>query len=81
MSRDRITVLTKPANYYISLLFLLLALIWLILMTGIFINNNSFLESNSKYIFQETEFIHNPSFVFCTNYMQIKISDVFDNPY
>ena len=81
VSRDRITVLTKPANYYIFSLFLLLALLWLILMTGIFINNNSFSESNSKYIFQETEFIHNPSFVFWTNYLQIKISNVFDNPY
>ena len=44
VSRDRITVLTKPANYYIFSLFLLLALLWLILMTGIFINNNSFSE-------------------------------------
>ena len=72
VSRDRSNVLTKPANYYISSLFLLLALLWLFLMTGIFINNNSFLESNSKYIFQEADFIHNPSFVFRTIICRLK---------
>ena len=50
-------------------------------MLGIFINNNSFLESNSKYIFKDTDFTHNPTFVFWTNYLQTNFSNVFNNSY
>ena len=41
-SRDRINVLTKPGNYYISSILFLSALFWEFVMLGIFINNNSF---------------------------------------
>ena len=50
-------------------------------MLEIFINNNSFLESNSKYIFRDTGFIHNPPFAFRTNYLLTNFSTVFNNPY
>ena len=50
-------------------------------MLGIFINNNSFLESNSKYIFKDTDFTYNPTFVFRANYLQTKLSNVFNNSY
>ena len=33
-------------------------------MLRIFINNSSFLEPNSKYIFKSTDFTYNPPFVF-----------------
>ena len=68
--RDKINVLTKPGNYYISSVFFLSALFWEFLMLQIFINNNSFLESNSIYIFTDIVFIHNPPFAFQTNYFQ-----------
>ena len=48
-------------------------------MLGIFINNNSFLESNSKFIFKD--FTHNPLFVFWTNCLQTNFSNVFNNSY
>ena len=50
-------------------------------MLGIFINNNSFLESNSTFIFKDTDFKHNPPFVFWTNYLQTNFSNIFDNSY
>ena len=50
-------------------------------MLGIFINNNSFLESNSKFIFKDTDFTHNPPFVFRKNYLQTNFSNVFNNSY
>ena len=81
VGRDRVNVLTKPGNYYISLVFFLSALFWEFLMLEIFINNNSFLESNSKYIFKDTDFTHNPPFVFGTNYLQTNFSNVFNNFY
>ena len=68
MGRDKINVLSKPGNYYMSSVYFLSALFWEFLILGIFINNNSFLESNSKYIFRDTSFIHNPPFAFWTNY-------------
>ena len=48
-------------------------------MLEIFINNNSFLEPNSKYIFKNIDFIHNTPFVFRSNYLQTKFSNVFKN--
>ena len=62
VGRDGINVLTKPGNYCISSVFFLSTLFWEFLMLGIFINNNSYLESNSKYIFRGIGFIHNPLF-------------------
>ena len=50
-------------------------------MLEIFISNNSFLESNSKCIFKDTDFTHNPPFVFQTNYLQTIFSNVFNNSY
>ena len=50
-------------------------------MQRIFINNNSFLEPNSKFIFKDTEFTHNPPFVFQTNYLQTNFSNVCNNSY
>ena len=50
-------------------------------MLGIFINNSSFLESYSKYVFKDTHFTHNPPFVFQTNYLQTNFSKVFNNFY
>ena len=81
VGRDRINVLTKPGNYHLSSIFFLSALFWEFLMLGIFINNNSFLESNSKFIFKDTDFTHNPPFVFRTNYLQTNFSNVFNNSY
>ena len=49
MGRDKINVLTKPGNFYISSVFFLSALFWEFLILRVFINNKSFLESNSKY--------------------------------
>ena len=51
--RDRLNVFTKPGNYYIPSIFFLPVLFWEFSMLGIFINNNSFLESNSKFIFKD----------------------------
>ena len=48
-------------------------------MLGISINSNSFLESNSKYIFKDTDFTHNPPSIFQTNYLQTNCSNVFNN--
>ena len=79
--RDRINVLIKPGNYYISSAFFLSALFREFLMLGIFINNNCFLESNNKYIFKDTDFTHNPRFAFRTNYLQTNFSNVFNNSY
>ena len=45
-------------------------------MLGIFINN-SFIESNSKSIFKDTDLTHNPPFVFRTNYLQTNFSNIF----
>ena len=59
VGRDKINVLTKPRNYYVSSIFFLSALFWEFLILGVLINSNSFLESNSKYIFRDTSFIHN----------------------
>ena len=70
VGRDRINDLTKPGNYYISSIFFLSALFWEFLILGIFINKESFLESNSKFIFKSTDFTHNLPFVFLTNYLQ-----------
>ena len=81
MGRDRINVLTKPENHYISSVFFLSALFWEFLMLLIFINNNSFLESNSKYIFRDRGFIHNPPFALWTNYLHTNFSNIFNNPY
>ena len=39
VGRNRIYVLTKPGNYYISSIFFLSALFWEFLMLGIFVNN------------------------------------------
>ena len=50
-------------------------------MLGIFINNNSFLESNSKLIFKDKDFTHNIPFVFRTNYVQSNFSNAFNNSY
>ena len=50
-------------------------------MLGIFINNNSFLETNSKYIFKDIDFTHNTPFVFWANYLQTKFSNVFKNSF
>ena len=50
-------------------------------MLGIFINNNSFLESNSKFIFKDTDSTHNPPFVFWTDYLQTNLSNVLNNSY
>ena len=50
--------------YYVSSVFFLSALFWEFLMLGIFINNNSFLELYSKYVFKDTHFTHNPTFCF-----------------
>ena len=50
-------------------------------MLGIFINNNYFLESISKYIFRDTGFILNPPFAFRKNYFHTNFSNVFSNPY
>ena len=50
-------------------------------MLGIFINSNSFLESNSKFIFKDTDFTHNPHFVFRTNYLPTNFSNIFNNSY
>ena len=50
-------------------------------MLEIFINNNSFLESYSKYIFKDTNFTHSPPFVFQTNYLQTNFSMIFNNFY
>ena len=50
-------------------------------MLGIFINNNSFLEPNSKYIFKDIDFIHNAPFVFWANYLQTKFSNFFKNSF
>ena len=47
-------------------------------MLGIFMNNNSFLESNSKYIFRDTGFI---PFAFRINYFQTNFSNTFNNLY
>ena len=44
VGRERINVLTKPKNSYISSVFFLSALFWEFLMLEIFINNNSFFE-------------------------------------
>ena len=81
MDKDRINVLTEPGNYYISSIFFLSALFWEFLMLGISINNNSFLEPNSKFIFKDTDFTHNPPFVFRTNYLQTNFSNVLNNSY
>ena len=59
VGRDKINVLTKPRNDYVSSIFFLSALFWEFLILGVLINSNSFLESNSKYIFRDTSFIHN----------------------
>ena len=56
------------------------ALFWEFLMLRIFINNNSFLESNSKCIFKDTDFPHMPPTVFWTNYLQSN-SNFFNNSY
>ena len=48
-------------------------------MLGIFINNSSLLESNSKYIFKNTDF--NPPFAFWTKYLQINFVKAFNNSY
>ena len=48
-------------------------------MLGIFINNSSLLESNSKYIFKDTDF--NPSFAFRTKYLQTNFAKTFNNSY
>ena len=79
--RGRINVLTKPGNYYISSIFFLSALFWEFLMLGIFINNSSFLESNSNFTFKNTDFTHNPPFVFRTSYLQTNFSNVFNKSY
>ena len=81
MGRHRVNVLTKPGNYYISSVFFLSALFWEFFMLGIFISNNSFLESNSKYIFKDTDITHKPPFVFRTNYLQTNFSNVLNNSY
>ena len=81
MGRDKINVLTKSGNYYISLVFFLSALFWEFLVLGIFINNNCFLESNNRYIFRDTSFIYNPPFPFRTNYFQTNVSNAFNNLY
>ena len=81
VGRNRINALTKPGNYYLSSIFFLSALFWEFFMLGIFINNNSFLESNSKFIFKDTDFTHNPPFVFRKNYLQTNFSNVFNNSY
>ena len=47
----------------------------------VFINNNSLLESNSKYIFRDASFIYNPPFAFWTNYFQTNLSNAFNNLY
>ena len=49
VGRDKINVLTKPGNFYISSVFFLSALFWEFLILRVFINNKSFLESSSKY--------------------------------
>ena len=64
VARDRINVLTMPRNYYLSSIFFLSAIFWEFLMLEIFINNNSFLESSSKFIFKDTGFAHNPPLFF-----------------
>ena len=81
VGRDKINVLTKSGNYYISLVFFLSALFWEFLVLGIFINNNCFLESNNRYIFRDTSFIYNPPFPFRTNYFQTNVSNAFNNLY
>ena len=81
MGRDKTNVLTKPGNYCISSVFFLSVLFWEFLILGIFINNKSFLESKSKYIFRDTSFIHNPPFAFRTNYFQNNLSNAFNNLY
>ena len=81
MGRDKINVLTKPGNFYISSVFFLSALVWEILILGIFINDNSFLESNSKYINRDTSVIFNPTFAFRANYFQTNLSNAFNNLY
>ena len=81
VGRDRINALTKPGNHYISSTFFLSALFWEFSFLGIFINNNSFLESNGKYIFKDTDFTRNSPFVFWTNYLQTNFSNVFNNSY
>ena len=48
-------------------------------MLGVFIYNNSFLESNTKCIFKETDFPHKPPTIFQTNYFQTNFSNVFNN--
>ena len=48
-------------------------------MLGIFINNSSLLESNSKYIFKDTDF--NPPFAFRTKYLQTNFAKTFNNSY
>ena len=51
-------------------------------MLGIFINNNAFLESKSKVIFnKDTDFTHNPPFVFYPDYLQTNSSNTFNNSY
>ena len=69
----RDNVLTKPGNYCISSAFFLSALFGEFLILVIFINNNSFLESNIKYIFRDTSFIDNPPFAFRTNDFQTNL--------
>ena len=79
VGRGRVNVLTKPGNYYMSSVFFLSALFWEFLMLGIFINNNSLLESNSKY--KDTDFTHNLPFVFRTDYLKINFSNIFNSFY
>ena len=81
VGREITNVLTKPGNYYIYSVFFLSALFLEFLALGVFINNNSFLESNSKYGFKYTDFTHNPPFVFRANYLQTNFSSVFNNFY
>ena len=50
-------------------------------MLGIFINNNSFLEPTSKYIFRVRGFMQNSPFASWTNYFQTNFSNALNNPY
>ena len=50
-------------------------------MLEILINNSSFLEPNSKYIFKETDFTYNPRLIFQTNYLQTNFSTLFNTSY
>ena len=81
VGKNNINILIKPGNNYISSVFFLSALLWEFSVLLIFINNNYFLESNKKYIFRDTNFIHNPLFAFWAIYFQTNLSNAFNNLY